>query len=483
MTAIDLMPTTRAPGEWSPPAAHAPAVLPRRWSPRLAVVVQALPSLVWIAIVFGGLLVFRTWWETTPHIASTTADVLTNVGRLLGLTAGYLCAVLLILMARVPVLENVVGTNRLVQWHSRIGRYTVNALIGHVGFIVVGYSALLHHNVVRQGLDLEEQYPDVLMASAGFALFLLVGVTSARAARKRLRYETWYLLHLYTYLAIGLAFAHQFATGAQFVANPSARRYWTALYVTAAALVLWYRLLVPLRSTWRHRLRVTDVVRETADVVSVHLAGLDVGGLRAQPGQYVRLRFLTSSGWWQSHPYSLSAAPRHGSLRVTLKDLGDHSGEICRSLRPGVKVLVEGPYGALTEQRRSRQRVLLIGGGIGITPLRALFESLDGDPGDVTLLYRASTPEHVVFRDELDEIASRRGFEVRYLTGPRAAGDWVVPADSVALDAVSIRRLVPDVIDRDCFLCGPGGLETAAIEALRTCGVPAHRIHTEQFDF
>jgi predicted ferric reductase len=342
-------------------------------------------------------------------------------------------------------------------------------------FIVVGYAAIAHHGLYRETLVIEQQYADVLMATFAFVLLLIVGVTSARAARRRMRYETWYLIHLYTYLAIGLAFAHQFAVGVQFVDNRTARVCWASFYLVSVAFLLWFRVFVPLRTMWRHRLTVADVAVENHQVLSVTLAGVDVGGLRAQPGQYLRLRFLTATGWWQSHPFSLSALPTRDSLRVTVKRRGDHTSELEGSLHPGVRVIVEGPYGALTERRRARNRVLLVAGGIGITPLRALFESMQGEPGDVTLLYRTSRCADVVFREELDALAAERGFTVHYLTGPRDG-----PA---AIDAPALQLLVPDVAERDCYLCGPAGLETSVTRALRACGVPGSRIHSEQFDF
>ncbi|HKC27835.1 MAG TPA: ferric reductase-like transmembrane domain-containing protein, partial [Jatrophihabitans sp.] len=407
-----------------------------------------------------------------------SGDWLTNAGRITGLLAGYAVVVLLFTMARVPYLERRVGTDRLARWHSMGGRYTVCLAVTHALLIIWGYAVVDHTSVTRQTITLWTSYPDVLMATIAVLLLVGVGVTSARAARRRMSYETWHSLHLYTYLAIALAFNHQFANGAEFigVAGRPARIFWSALYVVVAALLLWYRMLTPAYALFRHRMRVVEVRTESRDTVSVYVTGRHLDELHAQPGQFFRWRFLTRELWWAANPYSLSAAPQPHLLRITVKITGRHSAAL-RGLRPGMAVLAEGPYGSFTSVRRRRDRVLLIGAGVGITPLRALFESLPGWPGDVTLLYRASTYEDLVLRDELDEIAQRRGAKVHYLVGHRRRGQ----ADPLSPERIA--RLVPDVRDRDVFICGPDQLAGALRSALRGLGVPSGHIHHESFAF
>jgi predicted ferric reductase len=310
------------------------------------------------------------------------------------------------------------------------------------------------------------------MATVGGFLLLGVGIVSMRAVRRRVRYETWYYLHFYTYLAIALAFSHQFADGASFVTSLAARFWWSAMYLTVAVLVLWYRVAVPLRAFRRHQLRVLGVRDEAPGVFSVYIGGSRLSELEAEAGQFFRWRFLTRSLWWSSHPFSLSAAPGADRMRITVKDLGDHSRAL-RGLRPGTRVMAEGPYGAFTADRSGRGAVLLAG-GVGITPLRAMFAAL---PGPVTLIYRASSERDIVFRDELDAIARARGAVVHYVVGSRAmlGGDPLSPA--------VLRRLVPGLHRQDVYVCGPPGMITAAVEALQAAGVPRRRVHYESFEF
>jgi ferredoxin-NADP reductase len=179
-------------------------------------------------------------------------------------------------------------------------------------------------------------------------------------------------------------------------------------------------------------------------------------------------------GWWRSHPYSLSAEPNGRWLRVTIKDLGDDSAEAHR-LPIGTWAIVEGPYGNLTTERRTADRALLIAGGIGVTPLRAILEELAGHI-PVTLLYRARDPRDLVFKRELDILAQSPDVVVDYQVGSRRS--W---GTHDLLDPDRLERLVPDVARREVYLCGPSGFMRAAEEAVLELGVPARRIHLERF--
>src|SRR3954467_3262685 len=348
---------------------------------------RAHPSAVLAVIAAGAAAVLGLLLHNNPSIHGW-GDWLTNVGRVTGLLAGYSVVVLVALMARIPPLERGIGADRLARWHAMGGRCTVSLVVAHVLLITWGYAVTAHTNVISQTATLLTSYPDVLMASVAGLLLVGVGLVSMRAARKRMRYETWYYLHFYTYLAVALAFSHQFATGAEFVANAPARVVWGGMYAAVGAVILWYRFITPARQAIRQQLRVETVRRESPDTVSVVVSGPRVHELAAQPGQFFRWRFLTRDMWWASNPYSLSAAPLPDRLRITVKSLGDHSAKISR-LRRGTRVIAEGPYGAMTPARRTRRKVLMIAGGVGVTPLRALFQALPAEPGDLTLVYRS----------------------------------------------------------------------------------------------
>lgn len=246
------------------------------------------------------------------------------------------------------------------------------------------------------------------------------------------------------------------------------------MYASVGLLLVTYRVGKPVRDAVRHGLRVDRIVAEGPGLTSIYVTGRRLTDLHAVSGQFFMWRFLTRDGWWQAHPYSLSAAPNRTCLRITVKHLGDHSAGLAH-LRPGVRVMLEGPYGAFTEGRRTRRKVLLIAGGVGITPLRALFESLSGRPGDVTLIYRARTADDVVFRHELDVIAAARRVRLHYLVGSTTRHPEY-------LTARHLTELVPDVARRDVYLCGPSTMSMITSAALQAAGVPRRHIYREDFE-
>jgi ferredoxin-NADP reductase len=273
-----------------------------------------------------------------------------------------------------------------------------------------------------------------------------------------------------------LAFSHQFATGEEFMNNFGARVLWGGMYAGVGAAILWYRFVTPVRQALRHRMRVLSVHRAAPDVISVVIGGEHLDELGAESGQFFRWRFLCRGLWWTSSPYSLSAGPRPDRVRITVKDLGDHSRALAE-VAPGTRVIAEGPYGAVTAALRKRRKVLLIGGGIGITPLRALFETLPAGPGDLTLVYRASRASDIVFREELEHIARARGAHLRFVIGRRADLGYD------PLSAEILAAAIPDLADHDVYLCGPDGMTASVSAALRAAGVRRRQIHHESFEF
>jgi ferredoxin-NADP reductase len=308
-----------------------------------------------------------------------------------------------------------------------------------------------------------------------------VVVLSVRAARRRQRYETWHLLHLYAYLGVGLALPHQLWTGADFTASAPARLYWWSLYGSALVAVLVFRVGVPAWRSAYHRFRVAQVATETPGVVSVYIRGHRLDRLPVSAGQFFLWRFLDGPGWSRAHPFTLSAGPSTDLLRITVKDLGDGSARV-RKLRPGTRILVEGPYGVLTAGRWSGRRPLLIAAGVGITTMRALLDDFGPARTGATLLYRVRTHADVVFGAELDDLAHRHGVRVVYLEGHRPRhGSWLPARYSHGDDTAALYWLVPDVADREAYLCGPPAWMAAVRSSLRDAGVADDLIHSEEF--
>jgi predicted ferric reductase len=431
-------------------------------------------------LLWAALLLVGYWWAAGGGLQDllTFSRALDSVGRLTGLIASVLLLAQVLLMARVPTLEHAFGQDRLARTHRLVGFTSFTLMLAHVGFITWGYADGRLRRTLTTFWTLTVDYPGMLLAVAGTACLVMVVVTSVRAARRRLRYESWHLLHLYAYLGVGLALPHQLWTGQEFVGSTGRTVFWWSAWIMAAGAVLIWRVALPLWRSARYGLRVTGVVVEAPGVVSVHLMGRDRGP-RPAAGQFFTFRFLTGRGWMRAHPYSLSAAPAGSALRFTAKVVGDGSAALV-DLRPGTRVLVEGPYGRLGARARTRRRVVLIGAGVGVTPLRALAESLDYAPGEAVLLYRFV--DHPLFTDEFRALARTRGLRVLMLPGHRRApdswfGDGVPPID----DRAALTTLIPDIADSDVFVCGPESWAADVGRSARAAGVPADRFHVESF--
>jgi predicted ferric reductase len=431
-----------------------------------------------VAVVgFNAVLIVGMWVRHggLQLLGSTSANV-TALGELTALLGTYAALVQIVLMSRSPWLERRFGMDHLAHWHRWLGFSTVVLICAHVVLSTVGYALGVGRSVAAEAWTLLTTYPYVLMATVATVMLIVIAITSMRMARRRLNYETWQFIHLYGYLAIALAFGHELAVGTDLSSDVVARVYWVALYAAVMVCVLAFRVGAPLRMTIRHGLRIASIVPEGPGVVSIYLTGRRLDQLRTRAGQYFTWRFLARDNWWRPHPFSLSAAPNGQFLRITVKNVGEGTGDVHR-LTPGTRVALEGPYGVFTTLRRQHPRALLIAGGIGITPLRALMEELPGGKGVVTLLYRASSWDDVIFKTELEELAKARQANLHFLVGRRGSPD--LPDDPLSSGA--LRHLVPDVNRRDVFICGPSAMMDNVSRTLARMGVPRSHIHYERF--
>jgi predicted ferric reductase len=451
------------------------AVDPER---RLPVGVQRL--LILGLLVGGAAATMYIWWRGAYEGGiDSTENLVGSVGQVSGLMSEYLILVLVLLMARVPWLERAIGTEHLTKMHVIIGFAVAGLIAEHVVCAVYlnmapGTGTPMTAGLAAVFLSLR----DVLAAAVGTALIFGVVALSTRKVRRRIPYEVWRYLHWFVYVGISLQFLHQLSLGVHFLDSRAARYFWLSIHAVTLACVLWYRFGTVIRLNLRHRLSVEKVVPEGPGVYSLYFTGRKLDRFEGTAGQFCRWRFLNREGWWQSHPFSLSAAPTAQYLRITVKQLGDWTRLHLPELEPGTRVFFSGPYGGLTPDRRKRRKVLLLAAGIGITPMRSLLAGLPAEPGDLTLVYRASSEKELVFREELNQLARQRRATVHYLLGPR---EYFTEGEP--LGAAQLRELVPDLPAHDVYVCGPDRMLEAAIGGLRAAKVPRRQIHTERFAF
>ena len=429
----------------------------------------------WASIVVGlglGLTVAMFVETTTQADWNSVYAVVTSISQIAALVGSYLALIGLVLVSRISWVEKSVGHDRLVIWHRKLGPWSLYLITVHVLFVIVGYAGVDQVPLAVELWRMILRFPWMLPAVIAFIFFAMAGITSYKKARAKMSYETWWTIHLYTYLAIALSFMHQILTGPMFLSHPLNKAYWAFLYLYTAAIIIVWRFLIPTGRSLRHNLKIEKVVNEGPGVTSIIMKGRKLDKLGAQGGQFFGWRFLQKGQWWISHPYSLSAAPTDKHMRVTVKELGDHSTMV-KNLKKGTRVFFEGPYGTFVAGKASKGHIVLVGGGVGITPLRALLEEFD-ETKSIDVLFRASKEEDLVLRDELDELAKSRGARVHYLVGSRKVH---------AMDAKHISKLVPAFADSDVYVCGPTSLVEAVRRACKDAGIPKNRFHDEAFEF
>jgi len=405
-------------------------------------------------------------------------DVLTAGGIVAGLVGSDLVLVMLILAARIPLIDRTIGHDRAMAAHRRLGKPAFYLLLAHGALLTLGYAWNDRTNIIAETTSLIGA-EDMPLAYVSIGLFVAVIVTSLVAVRRKLRYEVWHVIHLLSYAAVLTALPHQFSQGTVFAADTAQRIYWIALYVLALGSIVTFRFAEPVVQSLRRRITVDRVERIAPDAISIHLRGRGLDRLGAQGGQFFTWRFWTGRTWWHAHPLSLSSAPTPRTARITVRELGDGTRKLESSLRHGTPVSFEGPYGIFTDAARGRERVAVFAAGIGVTPARALLERLEAGPGMVSVIVRASDPRSLFLWDEILRLCEGRGWSAWVSLGPRGDG-WLSAADVAR--GVSMRSAFPRLADSEVYICGPDRWADPVEHESHHSGVTAAHIHRERFE-
>lgn len=446
---------------------------------------DVLGGLAWLSPVAAVAL-----WLADGGISgfSSMAGTATNLGIVAGLVGMDLVLLMLLLAARIPFIDNTIGHDRALEVHKKLGKPALYLLLAHGLLIAIGYGMAEGLDPLSESVSLWINVPDMWLAFVSMALFIGVVVTSLVAVRRKFPYEFWYAVHLLTYAAVATAIPHQFSVGGLFAEGTWQRWYWMAFCIATGAALVCFRIAQPLLATFRHQLTVSRVVRVAPDVFSIEMTGLHLDRLSGSGGRFFFWRFLAPGYWWEAHPFSLSAEPapgapgQPGKLRITVRNLGDGSAKLAR-LKPGTKVAIEGPYGMFSTAARARNHVVMIGAGIGITPLRSLLESTPFQPGNATVLLRGHDDSELFLGQEIMALCQARGVTLFHLTGPRSAGTHPWLPQSAVQSGFNLRSYAPSIADADVYVCGPAAWSEAVIEDVKAAGVPATQIHYERFDW
>lgn len=417
------------------------------------------------------------WWSNSgSFFQGDLNDILIALGRLAGLVAGYMILLQFFFMGRTPYLERVFGLDKLSQIHHSNGLRGFYFLVLHPLLLVLGYRAFKEQSIWSQVKDFFINYEYVNFAIIGFLFFVVIVASSIYISRRRLKYESWYFVHLLAYLAVFGSFWHQIKIGEDLLASQIFYWYWIGLYTFVFANHIVFRFARPVYRYFKHQFFVENVVRENYNTVSIYIGGKDLDKFNIHAGQFMIFRFLAKGYWWQAHPFSMSMMPNGKQLRVTIKNVGDFTAKI-QEVKVGTKIFIDGPYGVFTDLFGVSEKVLMIAGGIGITPIRSLMERLLSKGKDVTLLYSARTEKDIVFKREIDEVANKYGGKVIYVVSDEPGFN----GEKGRLDQEKIKALVPDLNMREVFLCGPPPMMDAVISSLKNLGASNLKIHFEKF--
>jgi predicted ferric reductase len=432
---------------------------PRPWNVTLAVVV--------LAFGFGATIATAITTESSGQIRAA-GGLAIFLGSITGLAGTYLALVMVLIVSRVPYVERVLGQDGLLRWHRRLAPWPISLIVAHVVLLTIGYAEASHSGVWHEIGTLLRSFPDVLIATIGFFIMVAIAIVSIYQIRSRIRRERWWAIHLFMYLALGLAFAHVIVLGPSFINHPITRVLWGVLWFGTVGLVLIYRIGLPIFRSLRHGLVVDEIRAEGPGVVSIICKGRQLERLAFSGGQFFEWRFLTRKLWWQAHPFSLSARPVPPYLRLTVKDVGDFTNAVAR-LRIGTRVAIEGPYGAFTSYARREKKVACFAGGIGVTSVRALLEDLPLGTEPVVVL-RASGERDLVLSREVAELVRQLGGRLHELVGPRTE-----------IGVERLFELVPDLLRRDVFVSGPEEFVEHVVDEVAGIGVPKDAIHFEVY--
>jgi predicted ferric reductase len=432
-----------------------------------------------VLVVVGAWLWFHTHHPLGNLLTGEMDGQALAWGRLAGLLAVLGVLFQLMLIGRVRWIEQVFGLDRLTRLHHVFGFSLVLLLVLHPVLVTFGHALQADLSYAEQTSDFWKTWRGLSCAMAGLLLMVAALVTSVLVLVKRMPYEVWYATHVTLYAAFALTFLHQVVSGSDLTDHPAFRFYWYALYAFVLLNLLVYRFWRPCALYFKHRFVVERLVPEAHDVTSVYISGRNLSCFRAVAGQFVIVRFLSAGFRWESHPFSISQVSAGSGFRLSIKGVGDFTRRI-PTLKPGTPVVVDGPHGVFTSRNCASDKVLLVAGGIGITPICALAEEMVSAGRDVVLLYGNRKAVGVVFRDELDALAARSGGKkIRLVHVLSGDAEW--PGEKGHIDRDCLARLVPDLSSREVFLCGPPVMMKGVFCALASLGVPKACVHHERF--
>lgn len=382
------------------------------------------------------------------------------VGQLLGILSLALIVLQPVLSSRFKPVETGVGHDRLLRWHSWNAKVSLLLVVLHPLFL---FGMYIQRKLTIFEISEFYHFYGFWLGYVLLILLLVVAITSIFSRKLKIDYEVWKKIHLLTYIIILGGFIHSFLVGTHLTSGSPLYYWWLSLLVMSTLAIVHRKIYIP---KTRVLYTVDRVVKETENVTSLYLRPLG-NKLMHLPGQFAYTHFYSKSLPSEEHHFTISSAPSDPYLRFTIKNLGDFTSGV-KEVKKNEKILVEGPYGAFTNDGMDGP-FLFIAGGIGITPIMSMIKQMQlSNKQKTVLLYSVDYLKDLVFHNELKEIQREDWFSAQFLERRIVKRDLE--------KALTSLQGTPKV-----FLVGPVPMMDSIEKMLIELRVPSSNIYTERF--
>lgn len=431
-----------------------------------------------------GLYFFLILLPLATAAISSPARVAPSFIVELGVGAGFVGLALMCLefalISRTKAAAQAFGEDALQLFHNLMGMAALGFLIAHpVLLFISGYPAQCWLNPLAGCAN-------VATRTASLALYVLVVLVGLSIWRKKLgiKYELWQVTHgLFALFVLIAAMVHIFIVG-RYTTTPIMKAVWLMYAILVTALLLYYKILLPILN-WNKTWEIVENRLERGDSRTLVLQPVGHKGFSFQPGQFSWLKTGRTPFGLGQHPISMSSSGDVESgdqVAFTIKDLGDWSGQEVTALEPGDTMWLDGPHGVFSMDREQGMGYVFVGGGIGITPLYSMLQTMveREDVRPVLLFYGGSNWESLTFREELDDLAGQMNLQIIHVLS-QPPTSW--EGESGYVTGEVMKGYLPKQYKRFVyFVCGPEPLMDAMEKVLPELGIPAQNVHTERFD-
>jgi predicted ferric reductase len=393
----------------------------------------------------------------------------------LGLVGLAMLGLQFLSVARIARVDAPYGIDAVMRYHRQVAYVALAFLVAH--------PLLLLTRSEFRSLISPLDAPARVLWGEGALLTLLVTVGLARwRLRLHVPYEVWRVTHgILAVVVTGAALIHSRLIGAYIARGswkPLAWTIWIVVFMAMLAYVRVFKPLVRLRRPWL----IDQVVPQPGGAVSLELRPDRHRGMRFRAGQFAWITIAGVPFSPVEHPFSLSSSSaRRDHVEFTIKPLGDFTSQLAGVA--GRRAWLEGPFGNFGIGWDSAEHLVLIAGGIGITPMMSILRTMAdiGDTRPTTLVYGNKTWDTTVFADELDALRDSLDLRVVHIV-EQAPPDWDGPTGFISQELLEA-SLPADKAGVQCYVCGPPPMMAATERALIASGVPPRQIHAELFTF